>query len=63
MECGDLCAFVGGQKRRQVTALQRALLYLVNSLLGNKDAARSDVEKSYVFNRTEIKEGKYRSKT
>ncbi len=28
MECGDLYAFVGGPKRGQVTALQRALLYL-----------------------------------
>ena len=28
MECGDLISLVGGPKRGQVTALQRALLYL-----------------------------------
>jgi len=31
MECGDLYAFVGGQKHGQVTALERALLYLATS--------------------------------
>ena len=52
-ECGDLIGLVGGPKRGQVTALQRALLYLAFGYLGNRGAARRDSQTINVFERTE----------
>ena len=52
-ECGDLLALVGGSKRGQVTALQRALLYLAILYLGNRDAARRDQQSLNVMERTD----------
>ena len=54
VEYGDLLALVGGPKRGQVTALQRALLYLAILYLGNKGAAESNRESLNVMERTQV---------
>ena len=62
-ECGDLIGLVGGPKRGQVTALQRALLYLAFWYLGNKGAARSNRQKLNVLERTQVVRVKNYTKT
>ena len=54
VEYGDLLALVGGPKRGQVTALQRALLYLAVCLLSNNGAATTDRQSLNVLERTDL---------